>query len=125
MFFLIRSRNGGRVFWIGFVASSVVAAVSCSCAFLPDSESFNAAVWYEYIGLTQEFTGIVIFQTGFVIRTGTPVPPSPFEAFFDFIEAAKIGIVFYAPQFVLAMSGGALTFFLARVAQVIHRRVAL
>ncbi len=125
VFFLIRSRNGARAFWIGFVAASLVAALSCSDAFLTNSESFNADVWYEYIGLTQEFTGIVIFQTGFVIHTGTSSPPSPFEPFFDFIEAAKIGIVFYAPQFVLAISGGALTFFLARVAQVIHRRVAL
>ena len=126
VFFLIRSRNGARAFWIGFVASSVVAALSCSCAFPTDSESLNAAFWFEYLDLAQEFTGIVIFQTGFAIHySATPIPLSPFEPLFDFIEAAKIGLVFYAPQFILAMSGGALTFFLARLTQVIHRRVAL
>ncbi len=52
------------------------------------------AVWYQYVGLTQEITGIVIFQTGFVVRSVTPMPHSPFEPFFDFIDAAKIGVVF-------------------------------
>jgi hypothetical protein len=123
VFFLIRGRNGARAFWIGFIASSVVAAVSCSCAFLPDSESLNSAVWYEYLGLAQELTGIVIFQTGFVIHySATPIPLSPFEPLFDFIESAKIGLVFYAPQFILAMSGGALTWFLARLILLIHHR---
>jgi hypothetical protein len=126
VFFLLRSRNGARPFWIGFVASSAIAAVSCSCAFLEfesvNSESFNSDAWYEYISFVQEFTGVVIFQTGFTIHTGSPVPPGPFDAFFDFLEAVKIASVFYAPQFVFAMSGGALTVLLARVARLVHDR---
>ena len=124
--FLLRSRNGARAFWIGFVASSAIAAGSCSCAFFNlesvNSESLNSTSWYEYISLVQELTGIVIFQSGFTIHTGAPIPRGPFDAFFDFLEAAKIASVFYAPQFVFAVSGGAVTVVLARVARLVHDR---
>ncbi len=118
IFLAIRCRNRARAFWVGFVAFGAFAAFSCYYGLVVDTESTATAVWYEYLGLVAEFTGINLFATGFTI------PGAPPSAYNFLAAATKFEIVFTLPQLIVAFLGGLIAFAVACIKQSCGRALA-
>ncbi len=117
IFLAIRSRNRARAFWTGFVAFGAAAAFSFYYGLEVDpAESTVAALWYEYLALVSEFTGITVLQSGFTI---SPSPPTAYEII---VSQAEISIIFTLPQLIIGLVGGLMGFALACFKQSCGRR---
>ena len=80
------------------------------------SDSLVGLVWFEYLGLAQECTGVEVFVFGFEISLR---PPTAYEVF---VHAAQMALIFYLPQLAIALFAGLVTLFLAWLAQLFRRR---
>ena len=104
LFRLIRSRHPARLFWAGFVASGMLATLSCLDALeRPGSESLWAMAWGEYLRVIDDYV-VDVYQSGFSI----PGHPSVMQRI---AESAGIALVYAVPQLLAALLGGMLARF--------------